>query len=112
MFLLDPVEPAALGVISRKVMPFLLEERLRLQLAPESPDAKQQPLDSRLRIPSKLCHLFWSPGSPSGKHNQSFSTSFLPENTCLNGVDCRPGAVSFQLLGDCKILNLNVCETT
>lgn len=58
MFLLDPVEPAALGVISRKVMPFLLEERLRLQLAPESPDAKQQPLDSRPRIPSKLCHLF------------------------------------------------------
>ncbi|XP_014792391.1 PREDICTED: chloride channel protein C-like [Calidris pugnax] len=36
------------GVITRKdLMPFPLEEKLRLQLAPQSPDAGEQPLDSR-----------------------------------------------------------------
>lgn len=36
------------GVITRKdLMPFPLEERLRLQLAPQNPDAGEQPLDSR-----------------------------------------------------------------
>ncbi|XP_074879367.1 chloride channel protein C-like [Buteo buteo] len=36
------------GVITRKdLMPFPLEERLRLQLAPQSPDVGEQPLDSR-----------------------------------------------------------------
>ncbi|KAM9024014.1 chloride channel protein C-like isoform 2-T2 [Ara ararauna] len=36
------------GVITRKdLMPFPLEERLRLQLASQSPDAGEQPLDSR-----------------------------------------------------------------
>lgn len=36
------------GVISGKdFMPFLLKEWLRLQLAPQSPDASEQRLDSR-----------------------------------------------------------------
>ncbi|KAM6410470.1 chloride channel protein C-like isoform 2-T2 [Pluvialis apricaria] len=36
------------GVITRKdLMPFPLEDRLRLQLAPQSPDTGEQPLDSR-----------------------------------------------------------------
>nr|XP_009681394.1 PREDICTED: chloride channel protein C-like [Struthio camelus australis] len=36
------------GIITRKdLMPLLLEERLRLQLAPQSPDAGEQPWDQR-----------------------------------------------------------------
>ncbi|KAM6278094.1 chloride channel protein C-like [Spheniscus humboldti] len=43
----DP-QNRVVGVITRKdLMPFPLEERLRLQLAPQSPDAGEQPLDSR-----------------------------------------------------------------
>lgn len=43
----DP-QNQVVGVITRKdLMPYPLEERLRLQLAPQSPDAGEQPLDSR-----------------------------------------------------------------
>jgi len=41
------------GVITRKdLMPFPLEERLRLQLVPQSPGEGEQPLDSRPRMHS------------------------------------------------------------
>ncbi|KAM9302561.1 LOW QUALITY PROTEIN: chloride channel protein C-like [Morus bassanus] len=57
----DP-QNRVIGVITRKdLMPFPLEERLRLQLAPQSPDAGDQPLDSRLWMRSEALLLLSEP---------------------------------------------------
>ncbi|CAN8184016.1 unnamed protein product [Coccothraustes coccothraustes] len=53
LFMMANLQNQVFGMISRKdLMPFILEERLRLQLAAQSPAASEQPLDSRPCMPS------------------------------------------------------------